>query len=63
MLLLTLIFFPGKSSISCRAMSLHSAAFGGILLSHSQFLFGVWAYKALGVACVTLVVVTNPSNT
>lgn len=33
-----------------------------MVASHSQFLSGVWAYRAPGVAWVTLVVVTNPKG-
>lgn len=41
-------------------MSSQSEASAGIVASHSHFLLGVCAYNALGVACVTLVVVTKP---
>lgn len=41
-------------------MSLQSEDSSGINASHSHFLLGVWAYSALGVAWVTLVVVTKP---
>lgn len=59
--LLTFIFLPGSFSTSCMAMSLQSfLTVGGTLLSSSQYLEGECAYKAAGVACVILAVVTIP---
>lgn len=56
----TFIFIPGSSSISCLAISLQKVlSSSGILESSSQYLLVEWAYKAAGVAWVTLVVVTN----
>lgn len=43
-------------------MSLQSEDSSGITDSHSHFLLGVCAYNALGVAWVTLVVVTKPAS-
>lgn len=56
------MFFPGRSSTNCLAMSLHLVAFLGILDSHSHLLSAQWAYRGAGVAWVILVVVTNPGK-
>uniref|UniRef100_A0A8D9AK30 Uncharacterized protein n=1 Tax=Cacopsylla melanoneura TaxID=428564 RepID=A0A8D9AK30_9HEMI len=59
--MITLMFLPGSSSTICLAISLQwCVARGGILSSHSHFLLATCAYSALGVACVTRVVVTKP---
>jgi hypothetical protein len=58
---LTLIWRPGSSSTSWRAMSLHVLrALGVTFPSSSQYRLGECAKSAAGVACVTRVFVTNP---
>lgn len=57
------MFLPGSSSISCLAISLQEVlSSSGTLESSSQYLLDECAYNAAGVACVTLVVVTNLQN-
>ena len=58
---MTFVLFPGDSLINCQAISLASSEFSTSSgIKHSQSLLAEWAYNAAGVACVTLVVVTNP---
>ena len=58
---MTFVLFPGDSLINCQAISLPSSEFSTSSgIKHSQSLLAEWAYNAAGVACVTLVVVTNP---
>jgi hypothetical protein len=58
---LTLMWRPGSSSTSWRAMSLQVArALGVTFPSSSQYRLGEWANSAAGVACVTRVFVTSP---
>lgn len=59
--LLTLICLPGSSSTNCLAISLQDFLDTcGTLLSSSQYLLDECEYKAAGVACVNLVLVTIP---
>ena len=50
------------SSTSCLAMSTQPPVTLAMSLSLSQLRSALWAYAAAGVACVILVVVTNPTD-